>query len=90
MCHRMITVAHINEPSATLDSGHQDSAMRGPLIWFHGQGIIVFYQFWKLGFCSISECEIFAHGGQLHILLDREHVASVPTWRLPKNACMTH
>ena len=38
-----------------------------------------FGQFWKLGFCSVSECEIFAHGGQIHILLDREGVASVPT-----------
>ena len=28
--------------------------------------------------------------GQLRILLDREHVASVPTWTLPKHACMTH
>ena len=38
-----------------------------------------FGQFWKLGFFSVSECEIFAHGGQIHILLDREGVASVPT-----------
>ena len=38
-----------------------------------------FDQFWKVGFCSVSECEIFAHGGQIRILLDREGVASVPT-----------
>ena len=36
---------------------------------------------------------MFAHGGQLCIFLiflNREHVASVPTWTLPKHACMTH
>ena len=38
-----------------------------------------FGQFWKLGFCSVSEREIFAHGGQIHILLDYESVASVTT-----------
>ena len=38
-----------------------------------------FGQFWKLGFFSVSECEIFAHGGQIRILLDREGVASVST-----------
>ena len=38
-----------------------------------------FGQFWKLGFFSVSECEIFAHGGQIRILLDREGVASIPT-----------
>ena len=38
-----------------------------------------FGQFWKLGFCSVSECEIFAHGGQIRILLNREGVARVPT-----------
>ena len=38
-----------------------------------------FGQFWKLGFCLVSECEIFAHGRQIRILLDREGVASVPT-----------
>ena len=46
-------------------------------------------QFWKLGFFSVSECEIFAHGGQLHILLDRECVARFPTWNMPKNTFMT-
>ena len=49
----------------------------------------LFGQFCKLGFCSISECEIFAHGGQIHIFLDRECVASVPTWNIPKHTCMT-
>ena len=38
-----------------------------------------FGQFWKVAFCSVSECEIFAHGGQIRILLDHEGVASVPT-----------
>ena len=49
-----------------------------------------FGQFWKLGFCSVSECEIFAHGGQLRIFLDRECVASAPIWNMPKHACMTY
>ena len=44
MCDRMMVVAQINEPSAPLDSGHQDSATIGPLIWFNGQGII----FWSI------------------------------------------
>ena len=39
----------------------------------------VFGQFWKLGFRLVSECEIFSHGGQIRILLDREGVASIPT-----------
>ena len=38
-----------------------------------------FGQFWKLGFCLVCEREIFAHGGQVRILLDHEGVASVPT-----------
>ena len=50
----------------------------------------LFGQFWKLGFCSASECESFAHGGQLCIFLDREHVASVATWNMPKNAFMAY
>ena len=49
-----------------------------------------FCQFWKLAFRSVSECEIFAHGGQLRILLDRERVDRIPTWNMPKNTCMTH
>ena len=49
-----------------------------------------FGQFWKLGFFLVSECEIFAHGGQIRILLNRECVASIPTWNLPKHACATH
>ena len=38
----------------------------------------------------MSKCEIFAHGGQISILLDCEGVASVPTQHMPKNTCMTH
>ena len=49
-----------------------------------------FGQFWKLGFFSVRECQSFAHGGQLRRLLDYEHVASVPTWNIPKHACMTY
>ena len=49
-----------------------------------------FGQFWKLGFFSLRECQIFAHGGQLRILLDRECVASVPTWNMPKISCTTY
>ena len=49
-----------------------------------------FCQFWKLGFCSVSECEFFANRGQLRIFLDHECVASVPTWNMPKHACTTH
>ena len=67
-----------------------DSARGGPLLWFHGQGIIVCCQFWKLGFCLVSECEIFAHGGQICILLDCECVARVTTCNIPKHAYMTH
>ena len=73
-----MTIARIDEPS---------------LHWISDIGIVIvrpsnlvawirdhcFGQFWKLGFCSISECEIFAHGGQIRILLDREGVPSVPT-----------
>ena len=50
----------------------------------------LFGQFWKLGFCSVSECEIFAHGGQICIFINRECVARVPTWNMPKHACMTY
>ena len=38
-----------------------------------------FGQFWKLGFFSVCEREIFAHGGQIRILLDREGVTRIPT-----------
>ena len=48
-----------------------------------------FGQFWELGFCLVSECPIFAHRDQLSEFIDRECVASVPTWNLPKHACMT-
>ena len=47
-------------------------------------------QFWKLGFCSIRECEIFAHREQICKFLNHEHVASIPTWNLPKHTCTTH
>ena len=79
-----MTVARINEILGPLDLEHRNNAMGGPIIWFHGQVIIFFGQFWKLGFCLVSECEIYAHGGQLRILLDREYVASVSTWNMPK------
>ena len=48
-----------------------------------------FGQFWKLGFFLISECDIFAHRGHICKFIECEHVAGVPTWNLPKNACMT-
>ena len=47
-------------------------------------------QFWKLGFCSIRECKIFAHRGQLCKFLNLELVARVTTWNVPKHACTTH
>ena len=47
-------------------------------------------QLWKLGFCLESGCEIFAHRGHIFKFLDCEHVASVPTWNLPKHTCMKH
>ena len=49
-----------------------------------------FSHFWKLGFCSISECPISAHMGRLCKFLDREHVASIPTWNLPKHTYMAY
>ena len=39
---------------------------------------------------SVTKCPIFAHRGQLCKFIDRECVAIVPTWNLPKHACMTH
>ena len=71
-------VARIDEPLALLDLGHRDSA-RDALQFGSMEKRPFFGQFWKLGFCLVSECEIFAHGGQIRILLDREGVASVPT-----------
>ena len=50
----------------------------------------MFCQFWKLGFFLVSEYEIFAHVGQIRILLNDECVASIPTWNMPKHACMTY
>ena len=84
----MMVVTHIDEPSTPFDSRHQDSAKGGPLLWVYGQGIF-FGQFWKLGFCLVRDCQIFADGGQLRIFIDREHVASVTIWNMPKHACMT-
>ena len=49
-----------------------------------------FCQFWKLGFFLVSECEVFAHGGQHRIFLNHEHVATIPTCNMPKHTCMTH
>ena len=49
-----------------------------------------FGQFWKLGFCSVSECLISAHRGRICKLLDCEHVSRIPTCNLPKHACMNH
>ena len=42
----------------------------------------LFGQFWKLGFFPTRECQFFAHGGQLRIFIDCEHVDSVPTWKI--------
>ena len=74
----MMTISRIHEPSALLDSGHRDSSRvslyLGPWTRDH-----CFCQFWKLVFSLVSECEIFAHRGQIRILLDHEGVASVPT-----------
>ena len=89
MCHRMMTIARINEPSASLDSGHRDNARVALQSRSMDKGSF-FGQFWKLGFCSISECPIFAHRGQLCKFFDCEHVARIPTWNLPKHVCMTH
>ena len=90
MCHKMMVVAWIDKPSTLLDLGHWDSARSGPLLWVHGQGIIFFGQFWKLGFCSVSECPISAHMGRLCKFLDREHMDSIPTCIMPNHSCMTH
>ena len=74
------------------------------LCWIHDIGIvlrcpsplvpwkrdIVLGQFWKLGFCSVRECEILAHRGQIWKFLDHEHVARITKWNLPKISCMTH
>ena len=49
-----------------------------------------FGKFWKLGFCSVTECPIFSHRDQLGKFIDRECVARVPTWNLPKHAFLTH
>ena len=58
MCHRMMTVAWIDEPSTPLDSRHQFSATGGPLIWGHGQGII---------FRSILETRVLLSKGMQNV-----------------------
>ena len=64
MCDRMMVIVRINEPSNPLDSWHQDSDKVA--LYFGSMDRRSFFcQFWKLGFCSVSECEIFAHRGQL-------------------------
>ena len=84
-----MTIAQIDKPLAPLDSGHRDSASMA--LWFGSMDKGSFFgQFWKLGFCWVSEFPISTHRGWLRKLLDHEHVASVPTWNLPKHACMTY
>ena len=78
MCHRIMTVARIDKPLAPLDYRHQDSA-RWPSNVLPWRRDHYFGQFWKLGFRSVSECEIFAQRGQICILLNYEGVASVRT-----------
>ena len=41
MCHRMMVVARIDELLTLLDSRHQDIARVGPLLWVHGEEILV-------------------------------------------------
>ena len=61
-CHRMMTFARIDEPSV-----HWIQDIVILIGWPSNLGPwkrdLVLGQFWKLGFCSISECEIFAHRG---------------------------
>ena len=78
-CDKMMVISHINELSNLLDLGNIYSYRGGPLLWFHGKGIIFFGQFWKLAFYLIRECQIFADRGQIRIFIDRECVASIPT-----------
>ena len=55
-----MAVAQIDKPLTQLDLGHQDSARVALYSGSMDKGSF-FCQFWKLGFCSVSECEIFAH-----------------------------
>ena len=64
MFHRLMTIARIDEPSAPLDLVHHDSARVALYSGSMYKGSF-FCQFWKLGFFSVSECENFAHRGQL-------------------------
>ena len=61
-CHRMMTIAQIDEPLTLLDLGHQDSAKGVPLIYFHGKGII---------FRSILETRVFLSKGMLNFFTYR-------------------
>ena len=63
-CDRMMAIGRIDEPLAPLDSQHRDSARVALYSRSMDKGSF-FCQFWKLGFCLVSECEIFAHRGQL-------------------------
>ena len=40
MCHIMMIVARIDEPSTPMDLGHWDSARGGPLLRVHGEAIL--------------------------------------------------
>ena len=51
---------------------------------------LVLGQFWKLGFFSVRECEIFAHWGHLCKFFNCEHVARNTTYKIPKNSYMSH
>ena len=57
--HRLMIVSQIEEPSAPLDSVHRDSARVALYFGSMDKGSF-FCQFWKLGFCLVSEYEIFA------------------------------
>ena len=39
--HRMMTMDQINEPSNPLDLGDINSVRGGPILWDHGQGILL-------------------------------------------------
>ena len=82
MCHRMMTVARIDKPSDLLDSRHRDSS-RVALYFGSMEKGSFFGQFWKLGFCSVSECEFFAHGVKF------TYCSSVNMWLVfPHNKCL--
>ena len=84
-CHRIMTVAWIDEPLDPLDSWYMRLSNQVPWTMDH-----VFGQFWELGFCWVRECQFISHRVQICKFLGRECVASIPTWILPKHAFMTH